>query len=94
MREPPTNRNVPQWMWDNAVRDYDFYKARYDKLRARGLSDAEADRYIDLVDRLDRHTESVNDSQNPDFFHDDLATAFEQAAETLAEMRRLWEKLT
>jgi hypothetical protein len=93
MRAPPSNRNVPQYMWDDAEREYAAYKRRYDALIKHGLSDAEADRYIDLTEMLATHIAAVHDAENEDFFVDDLRHDFDQAEQALAEMRQLWEKL-
>lgn len=52
VRNPPSNRNVPQHIWERDSHIYAYYKSRYDALRGMGVSDEQADQYIDAWEKL------------------------------------------
>ena len=91
MKPAPSNTNVPQWMWDSAVRQHDAYRKQYDGLRGLGLSDAEADEYIDTHDALANLVEMLRPTE-PDFFVDDHSRQIDDAENALAVLRGLLSK--
>jgi len=90
MKPAPTNRNVPQWMWDSAMADHAAYLIAYNRLRKVGLTDQQADAYFDLHGRLSEAIDKVDPSSNEDFAVDDLGQTFRQLAALSDSLERLW----
>lgn len=86
MKPPPHNRNVPSHVWDDAVREYAAYQARYDLLRSMGLDDAQADAYIEAYDELDYMLQLLGTGE-PDFEVADHSRTLATAESALARMR-------
>lgn len=88
MRSGPTNRNVPQCMWERDVREYEEYLRLREMLMQMGLSDPQADEYLDAYEELSRMLDSLGPHEE-DFRVDDHSRHFERAALALGKMREL-----
>jgi len=87
MKPPPSNRNVPKWMWADACEQYEDYQRLYKMLQDIGLSDLAADEYIDAHAELSRMVELL-DPKEEDFRSDDHSKNFAKAAAALAAMKK------
>lgn len=90
MRQPPTNKNVPASVWNMAVSEHEDYLRRHRKLMAFGLTEQEADQYLDAMD-LVNHKLDYLDPDEEDFKHDDLAPTFQGVLDAITQMRQCWE---
>ena len=80
---PPSNRNVPKWMWEDACEKYEGYQRLHKILQDMGLSDQDADEYIDAHSELSHLIERLDPAEE-DFMHDDHAEHFARSAGLLA----------
>lgn len=78
MKQPPSNRNVPQHIWDRACLEYRLYLSKYKTLMDMGLSDEAADQYLDAYDVVDRVLRSI-DPNEPDFPYSDHRSRLTEA---------------
>ncbi len=88
MRQAPTNTNVSPWIWDEAVQAHEHYLKQYHLLRNMGLTDEQADRYLDLSTLAAAQLERLS-TTDVDFPFSDHATAFDELARNIGEMRAL-----
>jgi|CXWL01.1.fsa_nt_gi GH25 family lysozyme M1 (1,4-beta-N-acetylmuramidase) len=91
MRPAPSNRNVPQFEWDRATEEHAQYLIGYHRLRFAGLTDAEADAYIDHHNEL-RSLLPLLEPSEEDFAHDDHQRQVGRAAELIAKLDALIKK--
>lgn len=87
MKPPPSNRNVPKWMWEDACEKYEGYQRLHKMLQDIGLSDQAADEYIDAHAELSRIVDWL-DPNEEDFRFDDHSESFAKAAAALAAMEK------
>lgn len=87
MKPPPSNRNVPKRMWEDACEEYEAYLRLRKILLDIGLNDLAADEYIDAHAELSRLIELLNPAEE-DFRHDDHADSFSRATELLSSMKK------
>lgn len=88
MRPEPSNTNVSPWLWESAVQEHEHYLKQYHLLRNMGLTDEQADRYLDLSAMAAAQLERIS-TADVDFPFSDHATAFDELAKNIAEMRAL-----
>lgn len=88
MKPAPSNRDVPDWMWEAAVRQHNEYLRLHQGLMGLGLSDPQADEYLDSLQALSSALELL-DPAEPDFFVGDHARTFDSAVQLLTKMRSL-----
>lgn len=59
-RQAPTNTNVSPEIWDFAMSQWNAYLEWHARLAERGLTEEQADRYIELVEQLERAAEEMH----------------------------------
>ncbi|HQR97625.1 MULTISPECIES: hypothetical protein [unclassified Polaromonas] len=88
MRPAPSNPNVSPWLWESAVLEHENYLKQYHLLRNMGLTDEQADRYLDLSNLAAAQLERLT-TADVDFPFSDHASAFDELSRNIAEMRAL-----
>lgn len=88
MRSAPSNPNVSPWLWESAVQQHEHYLKQYHLLRNMGLTDEQADRYLELADSAFAKL-SLLETSEVDFPHSDHGKTFDDLAKNIAEMRAL-----
>lgn len=88
MKPGPTNRNVPSWMWDSAVRKHNAYLEYRDTLMQLGLNDEQADQYLDAHDRLESVIEYLH-PREMDFRVTDHSGQFARAETAFLKIKEL-----
>lgn len=86
MRPPPSNRNVPDWIWNQAMRQHQEYLAAHARLRQAGLDETAADAYIDAMELLDKNI-GLLDPMEVDFVVDDHSAQLAICEAALACMK-------
>jgi TFIIF-interacting CTD phosphatase-like protein len=94
MREPPSNKNVPKSMWDRDNAAYNDYNSEYDLLVSHGLSDQEADLFIDSREKITSLMTELDPAYNEDFFIDNMDRHFDDAVITIGTMKTIFNKMT
>ncbi|SDO77877.1 hypothetical protein SAMN05216303_102332 [Rhodoferax sp. OV413] len=75
-------------MWDAAILEYEGYLRVRGELMALGLTDALADEYLDILNRLSTQVERL-DPYDADFRSSDHSKGFAEAAASLKRMAEL-----
>lgn len=88
MKPAPSNRNVPQHVWDDAQRQFQAYLDTRSALMKLGLSDPQADEYIEALRQLENLVERL-DPIDMDFVTSDHTERLKTAAGALRRMTEL-----
>lgn len=94
MKTPPVNApHLTEREWKGAQSYYRDYLSRYNLLVEHGLTDSEADEYIELGEKLEEALSTIFNVTDDEFFIDDLSRHFTDIHQLTNKAQELWEKL-